>query len=44
MKAKPMILFTFKIPSYFKETGVVGKGSAKCIQCVAVMTPGLDIG
>jgi len=42
-KMKPMILFTFNIPSYFKETGVVGKGSAKRIQHVAVTTPGLDI-
>jgi len=44
MKMKPTILFTFNIPSHFEETGVVGEGSAKHVQCVAVMTPGLDIG
>jgi len=43
-KTKLMILFTFNIPSYFEETRVVGKGSAKRIQCVAVMTLGLDTG
>jgi len=42
-KTKPTILFTFNIPSYFEETGVVGKGSAERIQRVAVTTPGLDI-
>jgi len=40
---KLMILFTFNIPSYFKETGAVGKGSAKRVQHVAVMTLGLDV-
>jgi len=44
MKTKLMILFTFNIPSYFEETRVVGKGSAKRIQCVVVTTLGLDIG
>jgi len=43
MKTKPTILFTFNIPSYFEETGAVGEGSAKCVQRVAVMTPGLDV-
>jgi len=42
-KTKPTILFTFNIPSYFEETGAVGKGSAKRVQHVAVTTPGLDI-
>jgi len=43
-KTKPTILFTFNIPSYFEETGAVGKGSTKRVQCVAVTTPGLDVG
>jgi len=43
-KTKLTILFTFNIPSYFEETGAVGEGSAKRVQRVAVMTPGLDIG
>jgi len=43
-KMKLTILFTFDIPSYFEETGAVGKGSAKRIQHVAVTTPGLDVG
>jgi len=43
MKVKLTILFTFNIPSYFKETGAVGKGSTKRIQCVVVTTPGLDV-
>jgi len=41
---KPTILFTFNIPSHFEETGAVGEGSAKRIQCVAVTTPGLGVG
>jgi len=43
-KTKPTILFTFNIPSYFEETGAVGKGSAKRVQRVAVTTLGLDVG
>ena len=42
-KTKPMVLFTFNIPSHFEETGAVSEGSAKRVQHVAVMTPGLDV-
>ena len=43
-KTKPTILCTSNIPSYFEETRAVGKGSARRIQHVAVMSPGLDVG
>ena len=44
LKMRPTILCTSNIPSYFEETGGVGKGSAKHIQHVAVTTLGLVIG
>ena len=43
LKMRLTILCTSNIPSYFEETGAVGKGSTKCIQHVAVTTLGLVI-
>ena len=43
LKMRPTILCTSNIPSYFEETGVVSKGSAKHVQCMVVTTPGLVI-